>query len=156
MKIEKAEVWRVDGRSFLLESDAQNYLDKQEEQTKKFEANLHLIGDADKNKAIAFQKENLVYHDKDNEFSFLVWDDDQWRDCPDNTPLFYLSQNFKIKFITPGEFIKGFSSCEYEFENSSYFGRFIKEAARMNTLAGDILSTEEFAEVLSRVEIQPF
>ncbi len=159
MKIEKIEVWQVDCFRFHSEEEALEYIEREKESLNRVNDNLAAIRAVEHLEVIPVQLERHEKFSEDfNEFTFLFKsrDGDWWRECCRDEGISYVSQSAKIKVLTPGEFMKGFSSCRYEIVSSTQFGKFVKEAARMNTLAGDILSTEEFASVLSRVEIQPF
>jgi len=157
MKIEVVQAWKVNGSTFISEEDAREYIERKEIEDKNLTDNIAAIQAAGEQSVIPIQLiRRGKYAEKYNEFSFLIKIEDEWREfCSgDNIP--YLSQYSTMKALTPGEFMNGFSSCHYEIASSTWFGYFVKEAARMNSLAGDILSVEEFAGILSKVEIAPF
>ncbi len=157
MKIEKEVVWRVGSCRFDSEEYALKYIEGKKKENENYALNLAAIQGTGQDKAIPVEiLRQGEYAEDYNKFSFLIKNKDGWEECCTGETLSYISQSATIKVLTPGAFMKGFSSCCYEIVSSTQFGKFVKEAARMNTLAGDILSTEEFAEVLSRVEIAPF
>ena len=155
MKIEKTEAWIVDGILYRSEEEALAYVEEVERRDSQYEQNLKEIQNI-KGDLIPILVEYVTASMGINKFSFLTRDYDRVTEICQDHALESFSDFAKIKVITPGEFMAGFKTCKYEFQSAVYFGRFVKYAAKMNTLAGDIMSVEEFAEVLSRVEISPF
>lgn len=156
MKIEPVQAWKVNGITFNSEEDARAYIERKETEDKNLTDNLAAIQTAGEQSVIPIQLIRRESAEKYNEFTFLIKIDDEWRECCSGDSLSYISQYSNIKVLTPGEFMNGFSSCDYDIASSTWFGHFVKEAARMNSLAGDILSVKEFAGILSKVEISPF